>query len=70
MASRKPISTNTPIQPDHSPKDLDMDLDMDLDASEVAEVAYLLWLDRGGEHGQDEEDWRRAVEIVRDRNSR
>ena len=37
--------------------------------SEVAEVAYGLWLERGCEHGSDGEDWSLASHIVRTRNS-
>jgi len=34
---------------------------------EIAREAYLLWLARGMSHGHDQEDWYRAVEIVRSR---
>ena len=36
----------------------------------VAQVAYELFLQRGGEHGHDLEDWLRAEAIVRRRNGR
>lgn len=36
---------------------------------EIAREAYLLWLNRGMEHGRDQEDWHRAVEIVRSRHT-
>lgn len=36
---------------------------------EIAREAYLLWLSRGMEHGRDQEDWHRAVEIVRSRHT-
>ncbi len=36
---------------------------------EIAREAYLLWLGRGMEHGRDQEDWHRAVEIVRTRHT-
>ncbi len=31
---------------------------------EIAELAYQLWLERGCGHGQDLEDWNRAVELL------
>ena len=36
---------------------------------EIAREAYLLWLARGMRHGNDQEDWYKAVEIVRARCS-
>jgi hypothetical protein len=36
---------------------------------EIAREAYLLWLARGMSHGHDQEDWHRAVEIVRARHA-
>ncbi len=36
---------------------------------EIAREAYLLWLGRGMAHGFDQEDWYRAVEIVRARHA-
>jgi len=36
---------------------------------EIAREAYLLWLDRGATHGRDQEDWHKAVEIVRARHT-
>lgn len=36
---------------------------------EIAREAYLLWLNRGGTHGRDQEDWHKAVEIVRARHT-
>ena len=35
--------------------------------SDVAQVAYELYLERGREDGHDLEDWLRAEEIVRER---
>ena len=32
---------------------------------EVEKLAYQFFLDRGGEHGHDQEDWARAESIVR-----
>jgi hypothetical protein len=32
---------------------------------EIARLAYLYWLDRGGEHGSAEEDWLRAEQELR-----
>lgn len=37
--------------------------------TEVAREAYLLYLERGGEHGHDIEDWLRAEQILRARRS-
>lgn len=64
MPSKKPFPTAIPPQPADVPAELEPDF------AEIAEVAYLLWLDRGGEHGQDSEDWIRAIEIVRSRNGK
>ena len=36
---------------------------------QVAEVAYALFLERGGAHGHDVEDWLRAEQILRERRS-
>lgn len=36
---------------------------------EIAREAYLLWLNRGATHGRDQEDWHKAVEIVRARHT-
>lgn len=38
-------------------------------AAEIERVAYFLWLDRGAGHGAEGEDWARAVEIVRARQT-
>jgi hypothetical protein len=35
----------------------------------VADVAYGLFLERGGVHGHDVEDWLRAEQILRERRS-
>ena len=64
MPSTKPIPASIPIHTADVPTELEPDF------AEIAEVAYLLWLDRGGEHGQDSEDWTRAIEIVRNRNGK
>lgn len=37
--------------------------------AEVAEVAYALFLERGGLHGHDIDDWLRAEQMVRERRS-
>jgi len=37
--------------------------------AEVATVAYALFLERGGSHGHDVEDWLRAEQILRERRS-
>ena len=37
--------------------------------SEIAKEAYALFLDRGGAHGHDVEDWLRAEQILRERRS-
>lgn len=36
---------------------------------EIAREAYLQWLNRGATHGRDQEDWHKAVEIVRARHT-
>ncbi len=41
-----------------------------LDACEVERVAHELFLQRGGEHGHDVEDWLKAEEIVQQRACR
>lgn len=64
MPSTKPIPASIPTHTADVPAELEPDF------AEIAEVAYLLWLDRGGEHGQDSEDWTRAIEIVRNRNGK
>jgi hypothetical protein len=37
--------------------------------AEVAKEAYALFLERGGEHGHDVEDWLQAEQLVRARRS-
>ena len=37
--------------------------------AEIEREAYFLWINRGGVHGNDGEDWLRAVEIVKERHS-
>jgi hypothetical protein len=37
--------------------------------AEVAKEAYALFLERGGVHGHDVEDWLRAEQLVRQRRS-
>ncbi len=37
---------------------------------EIARVAYFLWLDRGAQHGHEQGDWLRAVEIVKARHAK
>ena len=37
---------------------------------EVAKAAYQLYLDRGGKHGNDKEDWARAEKIVKSRKKK
>lgn len=49
-----------PAPPAHEP---------DSSQAEVAAEAYALFLERGGEHGHDVEDWLRAEQIVRERRS-
>ena len=34
---------------------------------EIAQIAYQLYVDRGYQHGHDQEDWLRAERIVRSR---
>ncbi|OHE77271.1 MAG: hypothetical protein A2107_01240 [Verrucomicrobia bacterium GWF2_62_7] len=42
--------------------------DIDLHRAEVEHEAYLLWVNRGHEHGQEHEDWLSAIEIVKTRH--
>ncbi len=35
------------------------------DKDEIAKVAYKLYLERGGKHGSDVEDWMKAEAIVK-----
>lgn len=35
---------------------------------EISLLAYQFYLDRGGEHGKDQEDWLRAEMVLRGRN--
>lgn len=37
------------------------------DRDEIARLAYRYYLERGGEHGSDEEDWYRAEREIRNR---
>jgi hypothetical protein len=41
----------------------------DSSRAEVAKEAYALFLERGGAHGHDVEDWFRAEQILRERRS-
>ena len=36
---------------------------------EISKLAYQFYLDRGGEHGHDVEDWAQAEAIIRKRKS-
>ena len=36
---------------------------------EIAKLAYQFFVDRGCEHGHDQEDWLRAEQVVRSRRS-
>ena len=40
------------------------------DREEIAQLAYQYYLERGGEHGSDEEDWYRAEAEVRRRRAK
>lgn len=35
--------------------------------AEIEREAYLIWAGRGHEHGQEQEDWLRAIELVKAR---
>ena len=35
--------------------------------AEIAQLAYQFFVDRGSEHGHDQEDWTRAEAIVKNR---
>lgn len=43
--------------------------DVEAHRAEIEREAYFLWLNRGGLHGQANEDWLRAVEIVKARKA-
>ena len=36
---------------------------------DVAKLAYALYLNRGGEHGKDQEDWLQAEALLRQRRN-
>lgn len=36
---------------------------------EIAKLAYKFWVERGYQHGYDQEDWARAEAVVRARTS-
>ncbi len=40
-------------------------LAVDPGRSEIAKIAYQLWLDRGCPHGSDQEDWFRAEKMLK-----
>jgi len=52
------INTADPEQRENDPED---------DETEIARIAYAMYVERGGEHGQDRDDWFRAVEEHRRR---
>lgn len=39
------------------------------DYKEISELAYKFYIDRGGHHGHDKEDWYRAETIVRNKKT-
>ena len=39
------------------------------EAQEIERLAYQFFVDRGYEHGHDQEDWARAEAIIRNRRS-
>ena len=39
-------------------------------SEEISKLAYELYLERGGDHGKDQEDWLRAEMILREKRSR
>jgi hypothetical protein len=43
--------------------------DPEANHAEISREAYLLYLNRGGNHGAAQDDWFRAIEIVRSRYS-
>jgi hypothetical protein len=42
--------------------------DIELHRAEIEHEAYLLWVNRGHEHGQEHDDWLSAIEIVKTRH--
>ncbi len=42
--------------------------DAELHRAEIEREAYLAWVSRGHEHGQEHEDWLAAIEIVKARH--
>jgi hypothetical protein len=59
-----------PEPPAHEPRhDPDRRPIGDSAQADVAKEAYALFLERGGVHGHDVEDWLRAEQLVRERRS-
>jgi hypothetical protein len=42
---------------------------MKISHQQVAELAHRFWAERGGQHGQDAEDWFRAEQALRSKAS-
>jgi hypothetical protein len=61
-----------PMAPAHEPDESPVQAERPVVGSsqaEVAKEAYALFLERGGVHGHDVEDWLRAEQLVRERRS-
>jgi hypothetical protein len=43
--------------------------EMKISHQQVAELAHRFWAERGGQHGQDAEDWFRAEQALRSKAS-
>ncbi|MBI5280090.1 MAG: DUF2934 domain-containing protein [Candidatus Solibacter usitatus] len=63
--ARKPAARRS--RPEAPGKEISA-FDETLHQAEIAQEAYLLWLNRGASHGQAHQDWLRAIEIVRARH--
>lgn len=55
VAVRKPVAAAAP------------EFDIEMHRAEIEREAYFQWINRGGGHGSDAQDWLRAVEIVKAR---
>lgn len=42
--------------------------DVEMHRAEIEHEAYLMWINRGHEHGQAHEDWLAAIELVKARH--
>lgn len=58
----------TQVAPDTAVSDEARPATTDSGATQIAALAYQLWLERGSPHGSDQEDWYRAEGMLRSRS--